>query len=255
MSLIRTASSGTFRPPRRCRSARYQRPHGDLKFTDEKPLSNIDFESIARRTVGFVGADLENLMNEAAILAARRNKKKINMREVEESIEKVAMGPERKSKALSKEEKRITAYHEVGHALVAHLLPECDPVHKVSIVSRGMALGVTWFVPEEDKHLRSKIKFQSSLPLLGGYVAEEIIFGPEYITTGASNDLEKATAIARRMVSSWHERFGPVIYGDQTRRSFWPRFRPCRNYPKSRLEDRSRNSEFIHAAYEKRKSW
>ena len=199
-----------------------------------KPISKeVDFEKIARQTSGFVGADLENLMNEAAILAARHNKKKITMREIERSVEKVLMGPERKSKVMSKHEKEITAYHEVGHALVAQMMPECDPVHKISIISRGMALGVTWFMPEEDKHLYAKSKFESELAsLLGGYVAEELTFGEGHITTGASNDLEKATDIARKMVTLYGmSNLGPVIYGDHNREVFLGRdFGHVKNY-------------------------
>lgn len=199
-----------------------------------KPLAReVDLAKIAKQTSGFVGADLENLMNEAAILAARHNKKKIAMKEIEHSIEKVLMGPERKSKVMSKREKEITAYHEIGHALVAHMLPECDPVHKVSIISRGMALGVTWFMPEEDKHLYAKSKFESELAsLLGGYVAEEIVFGAAHITTGASNDLEKATDIARKMVTQYGmSELGPIIYGDRNREVFLGRdFGHIRNY-------------------------
>lgn len=199
-----------------------------------KPLArDVDLSKIARQTSGFVGADLENLMNEAAILTARHNKKKVGMKEIERSIEKVLLGPERKSKVMSKKEKEITAFHEVGHALVAHLSPGCDPVHKVSIISRGMALGVTWFMPEEDKHLYSKSKFEAELAsLLGGYVAEELTFGHENITTGASNDLEKATDIARKMVTQFGmSELGPVIYGDRNREVFLGRdFGHIRNY-------------------------
>lgn len=197
-----------------------------------KPLAKgVDLNKIAQHTPGFAGADLENLMNEAAILTARRNKKQIEMSELEESIEKVIMGPERKSRVLTKEEKKITAYHEVGHALVAQLLPNCDPVHKVSIVSRGMALGVTWFLPEEDKHLKAKSKFEDELcSLLGGYIAEITFFGE--MSTGASNDLEKATNIARAMVTKYGmSQLGPVIYGEQNNEVFLGRdFGHVRNY-------------------------
>ncbi|MBD3361025.1 ATP-dependent zinc metalloprotease FtsH [Candidatus Peregrinibacteria bacterium] len=181
----------------------------------KKPLAkSIDLSKIARSTPGFTGADLENLMNEAAILAAKKNKKTIGMKELEASIEKVIMGPERKSKVLTKKEKEITAYHEIGHAIVGHLLPNCDPVHKISVVSRGVALGVTWFLPEEDKHLTSKSKFLDELSsLLGGYTAEEVFFGE--MTTGASNDLEKATKMARKMVTKYGmSDLGPVIFGN-----------------------------------------
>lgn len=202
--------------------------------TRGKPMSrDVDLSKIARQTSGFVGADLENLLNEAAILAARLNKKKVGMREVEKSIEKVVMGPERKSKVMSKKEKEIVAFHEVGHALVAQMMPFCDPVHKVSIISRGMALGVTWFMPEEDKHLYAKSKFESELAsLLGGYVAEELMCGREHITTGASNDLEKATEIARKMVTLYGmSELGPIIYGDHNREVFLGRdFGHVKNY-------------------------
>lgn len=185
--------------------------HGRNKPLDDK----VNLEKIAKHTPGFSGADLENLMNEAAILAARHNRKIIMMEDLENSIEKVLMGPERKSRVLNEKETKITAYHEVGHAIVGHMTENCDPVQKISIVSRGMALGVTWFVPEEDKHLYSKAKFEDEMAsLLGGYCAEEAFFGD--ITTGASNDLEKATGIARRMVTEYGmSDLGQVIYGDK----------------------------------------
>lgn len=197
-----------------------------------KPLIRlVDFKKIARQTSGFSGADLENLLNESAILAARRNKKTISMKELEQSIEKVLMGPERKSRVLSEHEKEITAYHESGHAMIGHLLPNCDPVHKISIVSRGMALGVTWFLPEEDKHLYTKSKFEDELvSLLGGYVAEELVFGE--MTTGASNDLERATNIARNMVTQYGmSKIGPVIFGEKKHEVFLGRdFGHIKNY-------------------------
>jgi len=186
-----------------------------------KPLKkDVDLEKIAKSTPGFTGADLENLLNESAILAAKHNKKKVGMKEIEQSIEKVIMGPERKSKVLNKEEKKITAYHEVGHAIVGHLLPGCDPVHKISVISRGMALGVTWFMPEEDKNLHSKSKFEDELcSLLGGYTAEQIFFGE--MTTGASNDLQRATKIARNMVTKYGmSDLGPIIFGGQNEEIF-----------------------------------
>ncbi|MBT4917150.1 ATP-dependent zinc metalloprotease FtsH [Candidatus Peregrinibacteria bacterium] len=180
-----------------------------------KPIAKtVDFARIAKGTPGFTGADLENLMNEAAILATKNNKKTIGMKEIEQSTEKVLMGPERKSKVINKKEKEITSYHEVGHAVVGHLLPNCDPVHKISVISRGMALGVTWFLPEEDKHLIPKSKFEDELcSLLGGYAAEEVFFGE--MSTGASNDLQRATKIARNMVTKYGmSDFGPMIFGD-----------------------------------------
>ena len=180
-----------------------------------KPLAkNIDLKKIAKGTPGFTGADLENLMNEAAILTAKNNKKTVGTHEIEKSIEKLVMGPERKSRVLNNEERKITAYHEVGHAVVGHLLPGCDPVHKISIISRGMALGVTWFLPEEDTHLNARSKFEDELcSLLGGYTSEEVFFGE--MTTGASNDLERATKIARAMVTKYGmSDLGPIIFGD-----------------------------------------
>ncbi|MDP2643070.1 MAG: ATP-dependent zinc metalloprotease FtsH [Candidatus Peregrinibacteria bacterium] len=181
-----------------------------------KPMAKgVDLKKIAKSTPGFTGADLENLMNEAAILATKLGKKTVAMPELEQSIEKVLMGPERKSRVLNKKEKEITAYHETGHAVVGHLVPNCDPVHKISIVSRGMALGVTWFLPEEDQHLVTKSKFEDELcSLLGGYTAEEIFFGE--MTTGASNDLQRATKLARNMVTKYGmSELGPIIFGGE----------------------------------------
>lgn len=189
---------------------------GILKVhTRKKPLAKtVDLNKIARSTPGFTGADIENLANEAAILTAKHNKKTIGMKELEKSIEKIVMGPERKSKVLNKEERKITAYHEVGHAVVGHMLPGCDPVHKISIISRGMALGVTWFLPEEDKHLTSRSKFEDEIcSLLGGYTSEQVFFGE--MTTGASSDLQRATKLARNMVTKFGmSDLGPVIFGD-----------------------------------------
>ncbi|KKQ67882.1 MAG: ATP-dependent metalloprotease FtsH, cell division protease FtsH [Candidatus Peregrinibacteria bacterium GW2011_GWF2_38_29] len=201
-------------------------------YAKNKPLdTSVDISRIAKTTPGFTGADLENLMNEGAILAARKNAKVITREEIEQAVEKVTMGPERKSRILSKKEKNITAHHEVGHALVAHLLPDCDPVHKISVISRGMALGVTWFMPEEDKHLYSKNKFQDEIAsMLGGYTAEQIIFGD--VTTGASNDLERATGIARKMVTEYGmSDLGPITYGEHDREIFLGRdFGHMKNY-------------------------
>ena len=180
-----------------------------------KPLAkNADLKKVARQTPGFTGADLENLLNESAILATKRGLKTISQIELENSIEKVALGPEKKSRVLTEDEKKITAFHESGHAIVSHLLPHTDPVHKVSIVSRGMALGVTWFLPEKDRRLESESRFHDELAgLLGGHVAEEIVFGE--VTTGSSNDLERASKIARAMVTKYgmSDRLGPVIFG------------------------------------------
>jgi cell division protease FtsH len=197
-----------------------------------KPMAKtVDLSKIARSTPGFTGADIENLLNEAAILAAKLNKKTIGQIEIEKSIEKVVMGPERKSRVLNKKERMITAFHETGHAVVGHLLPNCDPVHKVSIVSRGMALGVTWFMPEEDKHLYARSKFEDELcSLLGGYTAEEIFFNE--MTTGASNDLQRATSIARNMVTKYGmSELGPIIFGENNDEIFLGRdFGHMKNY-------------------------
>lgn len=180
-----------------------------------KPIAkDADINVIARKTPGFSGADLSNLMNEAAILAARANRHEIKMPDLNEATEKVLLGPERKNRAVLVREKKITAYHESGHAIVGHLLPHADPIHKISIVSRGMTLGVTWSLPEEDRKMASKKELQDQITqLLGGRVAEEIVF--DDITTGASNDLEEATKMARNMVTRFgmSEKLGPQIYG------------------------------------------
>lgn len=221
-----------------------------------KPLSKlIDLKKIARQTSGFSGADLENLLNEAAILAARNNKKTVSMNGLEQSIEKVMMGPERKSRVLSKHEKEITAYHESGHAIIGHLLPNCDPVHKISIISRGMALGVTWFLPEEDKHLYTKSKFEDDLvSLLGGYTAEQLVFGE--MTTGASNDLEKATNIARKMVTQYGmSDLGPVIFGEKNHEVFIGRdLGHVKNYSEEMAKKiDTQINKFIETAYQRAK--
>ncbi len=182
-----------------------------------KPLADdVDVKTLARLTPGFVGADIENLVNEAAILAARRNKREISMDEFQEAIERVIAGPERKSRLISEEEKEIIAYHEAGHAIVQRLLPNCDPVRKITIVSRGMALGYTMSLPEEDHLLQSKSRFRDQLAgMLAGRAAEELIFGD--VTTGAGNDLERATDLARRMVTRYgmSERLGPMTFGQK----------------------------------------
>jgi cell division protease FtsH len=182
-----------------------------------KPLSpEVDLAVLARSTPGFVGADIENLVNEGAILAARRNKKVIGQNDLEEAIERVIAGPERKSRLISEEEKRIVAYHEAGHAVVANSLPEADPVHKVSITSRGMAGGYTIMLPEEDRTLMSRKKLYADMVgLLGGRAAESIVF--DDITSGASNDLERVTRMARSMVTrlGMSSELGPMVYGQK----------------------------------------
>jgi cell division protease FtsH len=185
--------------------------------TKGKPLApEIDLGIISRSTPGFVGADLENLVNEAAILAARRNRKTIGQSELEEAIERVIAGPERKSRLISEEEKRIVAYHEAGHAVVMNAIPEADPVHKVSIIARGMAGGYTLSLPEEDRTLMARKKLMGDMVgLLGGRAAEELVF--DDITSGASNDLERVTRMARAMVTrlGMSNELGPMVYGQK----------------------------------------
>ena len=178
-----------------------------------KPVHKVNHTIIAQRTPGFSGADLANLLNEAALLAARRNRKTIRMEEVTESIEKVMLGPARKSRIINEEEKKTVAYHEAGHALVAHFLENADPVQKVSIVSRGSAGGYTLSVPTEDRNLRRRAYYIDELAvLLGGYTSEKVVFGD--ITTGASNDLQRATHIARSMVTRYGmSSLGPRTFG------------------------------------------
>ncbi len=183
-----------------------------------KPLADdVDLRKVAERTPGFSGADLFNLLNEAAILAARRDKKIIGNMEVLEAVEKVLLGPERKSNLLLKKEKKIAAYHEAGHALVGHLLENTDPIHKISIVSRGRAAGYTLNLPAEDKHLHSKSEFVDNLAmLLGGYAAEKIVFND--LTTGASSDLNKASSLARELITKYgmSEKLGPIVFGQHS---------------------------------------
>jgi cell division protease FtsH len=183
--------------------------------TKGKPLDKaIDIENLARQSPGFSGADIANLVNEAAILAARRNRKVIAMPEFNEALERIVAGPERKSRIISDAEKRIIAVHEGGHAVVQRVLPKCDPVNKVTIISRGMALGYTMALPMEDRYLQSKTEFEDKIAgLLGGNAAERLVFGDT--TTGASNDIEKATDLARRMVTEWgmSDKLGPLAFG------------------------------------------
>lgn len=167
----------------------------------KKIEDDVDFKALAASTVGFSGADLYNIMNEAAIITARYNEKLISSKRIQEAFERIVMGLRKKSLVMNEKEREITAYHEVGHALLGKILPNSDPVHKISITPRGGALGVTWFMPEKDEVLTSKAKFLDELSVLfGGRAAEEVFFGKENITTGASNDIERATKIARAMV-------------------------------------------------------
>jgi cell division protease FtsH len=173
---------------------------------------------IARGTPGFSGADLANLVNEAALFAARANKRIVGMDEFERAKDKIYMGAERRSMVMSDQEKKMTAYHEAGHAIVGFTVPEHDPVYKVTIIPRGRALGVTQFLPEQDRYSLSKRRIESSIAtLFGGRVAEELIFGPESVTTGASNDIERATDLARNMVTKWglSDKLGPLTYSEE----------------------------------------
>ena len=178
---------------------------------------------IARGTPGFSGADLANLVNESALFAARANKRLVDMEDLEKAKDKIMMGAERRSLVMSEDEKKLTAYHEAGHAIVGRLVPEHDPVHKVSIIPRGRALGVTLFLPEEDRYSFTKQRLESQISsLFGGRLAEEIIFGPESVTTGAQNDIHRATDIARNMVTKWglSERLGPLTYSEDEQEVF-----------------------------------
>lgn len=183
------------------------------------PMSeNVEVSYLARGTPGFSGADLANLVNEAALFAARKNKRQVEMEDFEKAKDKILMGVERKSMVMSDEEKRLTAYHEAGHAIVGRLVPEHDPVYKVSIMPRGRALGITMFLPERDQYSASKQKLESQISsLFGGRIAEETVFGKELVTTGAQNDIERATSIARNMVTRWglSERLGPLAYSEE----------------------------------------
>ena len=179
---------------------------------------DVEPNVIARGTPGFSGADLANLVNEAALFAARANRRTVDMEQFEKAKDKIMMGSERRSMVMSDDEKRLTAYHEAGHAIVGLLVPSHDPVYKVTIIPRGRALGVTMFLPEEDRYSWSKERLESQISsLFGGRIAEELIFGPESVTTGASNDIQRATELARNMVTRWglSERLGPLTYSDE----------------------------------------
>lgn len=196
---------------------------GILKVHTRKiPLdTDVDLTVLAKGTPGLAGAEIANMVNEAALLAARKNKKKVSMDDFEEAKDKVMMGMERKSMIISENEKKITAYHEIGHVLVAKMLPEADPVHKVTIIPRGRALGVTTYLPVDEKHTYSKTYLEAMITYaLGGRAAEKIVFNQ--LTTGAGNDIEKATGIARKMVCEWgmSEKLGPLAYGSKEEEIF-----------------------------------
>jgi cell division protease FtsH len=222
-----------------------------------KPLEpDVELATIAKITPGFVGADIENLVNEAAILAARRNKRTIGKDEFQESIERVIAGPERKSRIISDEEKKIVAYHEAGHAVVMHVIPEADPVHKVSIIARGMMGGFTIALPEEDRTLVARNKLTADMAgLLGGRAAEELVFND--ITSGAANDLERVTRLARNMVTrlGMSDDLGPMVYGQKDELIFLGReIGEQRDYSES-VAERIDEEVFriVHEAYERAK--
>ncbi|MBC7764485.1 AAA family ATPase, partial [Microbacteriaceae bacterium] len=210
-------------PERRDREA-ILKVHFKNKPTDD----TVNLDKLAAKTAGSSGADLANIANEAAIIAARRNVKHITGKDLTEAFEKVAIGPERKTKVMSEKEKEMTAYHEAGHAIVGHVLPDSDPVHKVTIIPRGGTGGVTWFLPPEDKSYTNVYEFKDILArALGGRVAEKIIYGDDGITTGAGSDLRKATEIARDMVIEqgmgtklrdqvFHEESGGMVFDKMT---------------------------------------
>lgn len=219
----------------------------------KKPLAeDVNLSVVAERTPGFSGADLYSLMNEAAILAARENRKKVSQYDMIRSIEKVMLGPERKSHILSRKEKEITAYHEAGHALVASVLPHADPVHKISIISRGRAAGYTLKLPLEDRKMQSKNEFLDDIAMsLGGYVAEKLIFGD--FTTGASNDIQVLTSLARSMVTRWgmSERIGPIALEGDGRVIFGSGISERDHSEKMAAEIDAEVSGIITEAYEK----
>ncbi|HMR63963.1 MAG TPA: AAA family ATPase, partial [Anaerolineae bacterium] len=203
-----------------------------------KPLAeDANLADLAKLTPGFAGADLENLVNEAAILAARRGLSQIGMPEFQDSMERIVAGPERKGKLLSEQERQVVAYHEAGHAVVMHHTPDSDPVHKVSIISRGMALGYTMPLPEYQRLLRTREAFENELMgLLGGRAAEELIF--QRVTTGAGNDLERATRLARAMVTrfGFSDKLGLRVYGEEQGNPFLGAMGESRNYSEERAQ-------------------
>lgn len=226
--------------------------------TNNKPLAeDASLQVVAERTPGFSGADLANLVNEAAILAGRENQKEITQVNLTSAIEKVMLGPERKTHALNEKEKKIVAYHEAGHALSAASLPETDPVHKVSIVSRGKVGGYTWKLPSEDRYLRTKKEFESELSvLLGGYIAEKLV--NKDVTTGAANDLKVASELARQMVTQYgmSEKLGPITFGSQTESIFLGReLTSHQNYSeKIASEIDEEVKDFVSTAYKRTKN-
>ena len=225
-----------------------------------KPLDkDVDLKVLAKRTPGFTGADLQSLLNESALLAARRNKTVINMAEIDDAIDRVIAGIEKKSKVMTDDDKEITSYHEVGHALLAKLLKNCDELHKVTIIPRGYALGITWTKPEDNKVHVSKAKLLDQITMtLGGRVAEEIVYGADKISTGASSDLEKVTEIAKKMVSQWgmSEKMGAMTYGKSQEHVFMGRdFGTTRDFSEEFAAELDREiKKIIDSRYETAKS-
>ncbi len=221
-----------------------------------KPLDeSVDLKVLAKRTPGFTGADLQSLLNESALLAARKNKTKINMEEIDSAIDRVLAGIEKKSRVMTDEDKEITSYHEVGHALLAKLLKECDELHKVTIIPRGYALGITWTKPEDNKVHVSKSKLLDQITMmLGGRVAEEIVYGPDKIGTGASNDIERVTGIAKKMVTLWgmSEELGAMTYGKSQEHVFMGRdFGTTRDFSEEIAADIDREvKKIVDSRYE-----
>ncbi len=221
-----------------------------------KPLdTDVDLKVLAKRTPGFTGADLQSLLNEAALLAARKNKTAINMVEIDSAIDRVLAGIEKKSKVMTDEDKEITSYHEVGHALLAKLLKDCDELHKVTIIPRGYALGITWTKPEDNRVHVSKSKLLDQITMtLGGRVAEEIVYGVDKISTGASSDIEKVTSIAKKMVSQWgmSEKMGAMTYGKSQEHVFMGRdFGTTRDFSEEFAADLDREvKKIIDGRYE-----
>lgn len=221
-----------------------------------KPLDkDVDLKVLAKRTPGFTGADLQSLLNEAALLAARKNKTVINMEEIDNAIDRVIAGIEKKSKVMTDEDKEITSYHEVGHALLAKLLHDCDELHKVTIIPRGYALGITWTKPEDNKVHVSKSKLLDQITMtLGGRVAEEIVYGSDKISTGASSDLQKVTEVAKKMVSQWgmSDKMGAMTYGKSQEHVFMGRdFGTTRDFSEEFAADLDREvKKIIDGRYE-----
>jgi len=226
--------------------------------TRKMPMApDVDLELLARGTPGFSGADLENLVNEAALLAARGSKNDIDRKDFEKAKDKVLMGVERKSMIISEEEKMNTAYHEAGHALVAAVLPDADPIHKVSIIPRGMALGLTQQLPIDEKHTYPKKYLMNNLAILfGGRVAEEMVL--KDVTTGAGNDIERATDLARKMVCEWgmSEAMGPLTFGKKDQEIFLGRelARPSEYSPETAVRIDAEVRRIVMESYERAKS-